>query len=213
MFGRKKEKEVRVLIGEHLGRVAETLEKMSLCVQDYIKGDIEEAKENGYQAHVKESEADGKRREIIEKLHSGAFLPVFREDLISIVARQDKIADRAESCCDFCLTQRPEIPGKFRDKFKELLLASIKTFTPYKEAIENMFVDYEVVGKRIKDVNTQEEEVDTIEWHVTRDIFTSELPLAQKIHIRDLVFHVACISDVIEDATDALDVFMVKYRM
>lgn len=213
MFGRKKENEVRVLITEHLGRVAESLEKMALSFQDYIRGDIEEAKENGFQTHLKEKEADGKRREIIEKLHSGAFLPVFREDLINIVARQDKIADRAESCCDFCLTQRPEIPDKFKDKFKELLLASVKTFTPYKEAIENMFIDYKVVGDRIKDVNTQEEEADTIEWHITRDVFTSELPLAQKIHIRELIFHVVCISDVIEDAADDLDIFMVKYRM
>ena len=62
-------------------------------------------------------------------------------------------------------------------------------------------------------MNTQEEEADTIEWHITRDVFTSELHLAQKIHIRELIFHVVCISDVIEDAADDLDIFMVKYRM
>ncbi|MFH1957507.1 MAG: TIGR00153 family protein [bacterium] len=213
MFGRKKENEVKVLISEHLEKVSKTVEKMTLSVQDYIKGNIDDAKENGYQTHLVEKEADEKRRTIIEKLHKGAFLPVFREDLIKLVAQQDKIADRAESCCDFCLTQRPEIPGKFRKKFEELLSASVETFKPYKEALEQTFISYDIMKVKIKEVNTEEEKADTVEWHITRDIFTSDMPLAQKIHLRDLVFHIVCISDIIEDAADDLDIFMVKYRM
>jgi len=213
MFGRKKENEVKVLISEHLGKVAKTVEKMTLSVQDYIKGSLDDAKENGYQTHLMEKDADEKRRTIIEKLHKGAFLPVFREDLIKLVAQQDKIADRAESCCDFCLTQRPEIPEEFRNKFEELLRASVETFKPYKEALDQMFVNYDIVKEKIKEVNAEEEKADTVEWHITRDIFTSALPLAQKIHIRDLIFHIVCISDVTEDAADDLDLFIVKYRM
>ena len=212
MFGRKKENEVKILIGEHLEKVAGTIEKMTFSIRDYIKDNIDNAKENGYQTHLMEKDADEKRRKIIEKLHKGAFLPVFREDLIKLVAQQDKIADRAESCCDFCLTQRPEIPGKFRSKFEELLHSSVETFKPYKEALEQMFISYDVVKEKIKEVNTEEEKADTIEWHITRDIFTSDMPLAQKIHLRDLIFHIVCVSDIIEDAADDLDIFIVKYQ-
>ena len=84
---------------------------------------------------------------------------------------------------------------------------------PYVDAAENMFVDYGVVTKNIKNVNAQEEEADKIEWHVTRDLFRSELPLARKILLRDFIFHIVAVSDVIEDAADDMDVLIVKYRM
>ena len=213
MFSRKKEKEVKSLIGEHLGKVKETVSNMESCIRSYIEGDAAAAKESGYQTHLLEEEADNRRRSIIEKLHLGAFMPALREDLIKLVAQQDKIADRAESCCDFALMQIPEIPGEFKDKFKELLSASADTMKPYVTAAENMFVDYDVVSRNIKTVNTQEEEADKIEWHITRDLFRSQLPLARKILLRDFIFHIVCISDVIEDAADDLDILIVKYRM
>ncbi len=212
-FGRKKEKEVRVLICQHLESVRVTVEKMKLSIDEYLSGDIKNAKENGFQTHLMEKEADAKRREIIEKLHKGAFLPVFREDLIRLVAHQDKIADRAESCCDFCLSQRPEVPEKMTELFKELMSVSAMTMAPYTQAIENMFSDYAVVKKNIREVNSQEEKADTIEWHLTRTLFDSDIPLAEKLHLRDLIFHIVCISDVIEDAADDLDVLMVKYQI
>jgi len=201
MFGRKKEKEVKKLIMMHLEKVSITMNNMQDSVKFYLDGKIKEAKESGYQTHLVEEEADSLRREIIEKLHKGAFLPAFREDLIGFVAQQDKIADRSESCCDFFLTQRPEVPDEFIE------------FSPYKEAIVSMFEDYEVVKRNIKNVNTFEEEADTVEWHIVRDIFSSKLDLARKIHLRQFVFHIVEISDVIEDAADNLDIFIVKYQV
>jgi len=76
-----------------------------------------------------------------------------------------------------------------------------------------MFEDYEVVKRNIKNVNTFEEEADTVEWHIVRDIFSSKLDLARKIHLRQFVFHIVEISDVIEDAADNLDIFIVKYQV
>jgi len=212
-FGRKKEKEVRVLICQHLESVRATVEQMKLSMDEYLTGDIKNAKENGFQAHLMEKVADAGRREIIEKLHKGAFLPVFREDLIRLVAQQDKIADKAESCCDFFLTQRPEIPADFVEQFKELMSASALTITPYVKAIENMFSDYAIVKANIREVNSQEEKADMVEWHLTRDIFCKDIPLAQKLHLRRLISHVVRISDVIEDAADDLDILMVKYQI
>ncbi|MCD6413688.1 MAG: TIGR00153 family protein [Elusimicrobia bacterium] len=213
MFGRKKEKEVKKLILEHLEFVEKAVQNMVSSAKEYIGGDLTAAKEHGYQTHLVEKDADQKRREIIEKLHKGAFIPAFREDLIKFIAQQDKIADRAESCCDFFLTQRPEIPDKFNDEFEKLLLASARTFSPYKMAITNMFSDYNVVKEKIRDVNTEEEETDTIEWHLTRDVFSSDITLAEKMHLREFIFHIVEISDTIEDAADDLDIVIVKYRM
>ncbi len=54
LFGRKKEKKVQELIVEHLNRVSATLMKMEESVKLYLKDDIKEAKEFGYQTHLME---------------------------------------------------------------------------------------------------------------------------------------------------------------
>jgi len=212
MLGRKKEKKVEGLIKEHLLKVEESVFKMEEAIKQYIKGEFDVAKESSYSVHLLESEADSKRREIIEKLHQGAFLPVIRTDIIKLISRQDKIADRAESCCDFCISQRPSVPKEFKDSFVELIEVSVRTFAPYKEALENMFVDYKLVKDDIHSVNTIEEEADTLEWKFTKQIFNSNLELARKIHLREFIFHIVSISDIIEDAADALDIIIVKQQ-
>jgi len=212
MLGRKKEKKVEGLIKEHLLKVEEAVFKMEEAIKQYIKGEFDVAKESSYSVHLLESEADSKRREIIEKLHQGAFLPVIRTDIIKLISRQDKIADRAESCCDFCISQRPSVPKEFKDSFVELIEVSVRTFAPYKEALENMFVDYKLVKDDIHSVNTIEEEADTLEWKFTKQIFNSNLELARKIHLREFIFHIVSISDIIEDAADALDIIIVKQQ-
>lgn len=216
MFGRKKEKEVKLLIMEHLDQVDLALQKMLQAMEHYNKDNSECARNESFEVHKLETNADSKRREIIEKLYLGAFLPILREDMIRLIAHQDKIADRAESCCDFCLSQRPQVPTEYQEKFLELLKASVDTFYPYRKAIEDMFdkdKGYEAAKERIKEVNTQEEATDKIEWQLTKEIFSSSIELAHKIHLREYIFHMVSISDVIEDAADDIDLFIVKQQI
>jgi len=37
-------------------------------------------------------------------MYSGAYLPLLREDILHLLEQLDKIADGAESCCDFFWT-------------------------------------------------------------------------------------------------------------
>ncbi|MEA3506193.1 MAG: TIGR00153 family protein [Elusimicrobiota bacterium] len=211
MFSRKKEKKVEKLIKEHLDTVVKTVKSMEETISCYVDGDEKGAHENAFKTHSLEGEADSKRREIIETLYKGAFMPAIREDLINYIAKQDKIADAAESCCDFIISQTPEVPETFREDFIQLARASFDTLQPLQTALDKYFNDYKKILSCIKDVNTREEQADTIEWHLTEKVFQSdELSLAQKIHLREFLFHVVHISDVIEDTADMLDSVVIK---
>jgi predicted phosphate transport protein (TIGR00153 family) len=100
-FRGKKENKVKQTIKEHLQVVCQTVNSMMDTVESHVQGNFKEANDRAYNTHQLESKADILRREIIETLYKGAFFPAVREDLINYVAKQDKIADRAESCCDF----------------------------------------------------------------------------------------------------------------
>ncbi len=216
MIGGKKEKVVKQLIIEHLDKISQTLENMVLSMEHYISQCCDPAKAESYEVHLLEKEADSKRREIIEKLYLGAFMPLIRDDLIRLIAHQDKIADRAESCCDFCLTQQPNVPEEYRSKFLELMKESVRTFKPYKDAIETLFSStegYEATKQKIQEVNLQEEIADKCEWQLTKDIFSSSIELAHKMHLREFIFHLVAISDVTEDAADDIDRLIVKQQV
>jgi uncharacterized protein Yka (UPF0111/DUF47 family) len=93
----------------------------------------------------------------------------------------------------------------------QLARASFDTLQPLQTALDKYFNDYKKIISCIKDVNTREEQADTIEWHLTEKVFQSdELSLAQKMHLREFLFHVVHISDVIEDTADMLDSVVIK---
>jgi len=211
MFGRKKEQQVHETIKEHLFVVEETVQSMVKAVEEYVAGNLKEADENAYKTHTLESRADELRRIIIAKLYKGAFLPFIREDLINYVAKQDKLADSAESCCDFLITQKPRVPEAFANDFLNLARMVNESVHPLNSAVENFFGNLEAVKSAIRSVNGKEEEADTVEWHLTEKIFQSEeMSLAEKIHLRELVFHIVHLSDVAEDTADMLDTVIIK---
>lgn len=211
MFSRKKEKKVKQLIAEHISAVEQTVTSMVETVEKYVDNDFKQAREKSYNTHNMESKADSIRRELIAIMYKGAFFPSIREDLINFIAKQDKIADRAESCCDFLITQRPDVPGNFSEDLVSLARASYETLMPLKQAVQNYFEDSEKARSSIRTVNAKEEEADTVEWHLTEKIFQSQdLSLARKIHLREFVYHIVTVSDITENAADMLEAVIIK---
>jgi len=209
----KREEEVISLMDQHLEKVGECLESMRKTIEDYLKGDIDSAKANGLKTHNLEGEADGLRRRIIEEFHKGAFLPALREDLIGLALSVDKVADRAESTCDFIMLTRPDIPEEFKEDFRKATLDSLAAFLPLREGKMNLFKDFSLSREKTIEVHRLEGKVDDEEWKLNRRIFTSELPLAQKMLLRDVIWHIASVSDVIEDAADVLEVLIIKKQV
>ncbi|MBU4561403.1 DUF47 family protein, partial [bacterium] len=149
-------------------------------------------------------------REVIQHLYEGAFLPIYRGGLIKFAETLDKVADHAESGCDFLLCQRPEIPEEYKEKILKMTKDSVACFEPLKEAVSNLFEDFSVLREKTKEVNELESKVDTDEWKITHEIFTSTLPLASKMHLKELVWHICEISDVCQDAADCLESLVVQ---
>ncbi len=209
----RREEEVISLMDQHLEKVGECLESMRKTVEDYLGGNIDSAKANSLKTHNLEGAADGLRRRIIEEFHKGAFLPALREDLIGLALAIDKIADRAESTCDFIMLTRPDIPEEFKEDLRKITIDSLAVFPPLKEGKINLFKDFSLSREKTIEVHGLEAKVDDEEWNLNRRIFTSELLLSQKMLLRDVVWHIASISDVIEDAADVLEVLIIKKQV
>ena len=209
----KKEKEVIELIVTHADTVESCLLTGINALEAYLKDDTRMAKVFGRQVDDMEGKADLIRHEIRDKLYSGAYMPLLREDIYKLVEGMDKVANAGEACCDFFLNQRPEIPDFLRTPFSLIAKESLGIAAPLREALL-CFVKgecpVEVSRHHAKEVGEQETRVDRLEWDLTKSIFTSSMEFSRKLHLKLCLDAIAEVSDRAEDAADQLELVTFK---
>jgi predicted phosphate transport protein (TIGR00153 family) len=213
MFIFRKEKEVIELISRHAEKVAECLSMTAKTLQSYLLDDIPLAKRQARQVDHVETEADSVRHQIRDQLYYGAYMPLLREDIYKLVESMDTVANRAEKCCDIFLNQRPVIPEMCRADFSNIIQASLGVSEPLKHAALcylKGICPIEVSRQHSKDIGLVESKVDSMEWDLTKKIFSSDLAYSHKIHLRICLDVVVEVTDCAEDAADQLDLVILK---
>jgi len=209
----KKEKEVIELILKHLDLIENTIKSSLKSVEFYLDTNISEAKVWARKTRSMESEADLVRYEIRDKLYSGAYMPLLREDIYKLVESIDKVGNAAEACSDFFLNQRPQIPDEMKPHFLEVSKESLGVIDSLKLAILCYFqgnCKMETVRDHTREVGIQESRVDKLEWDLTKIIFTSKIDFAHKTHLRHCLDNIVEVSDRAEDAGDQLELATLK---
>ena len=207
------EKQVMSLMEEHLSNVEVGLQNMLSVVESYFSGDLDSAESFTGKVHNAEETADDIRREISEMLHTGAFLPIFREDVIKLVGMMDTIIGCAQQCCRFITIQRPDVPDELKESFREVTRKSVAILSPLQESVENLSKDFDVIAEKVNEVHRLESELDHSEWELSRRIFSTDLPLANKMHLRQLVDMILDISDITEDSAEVLEALVAKKQV
>ena len=209
----KKEKEVIEYIIKHLDTVEETLKTGIRTIEFYLDDNISEAKILARKVRSIESEADIIRYDIRDKLYSGAYLPLLREDIYKLIESIDKVANAGEACCDFFLNQRPKIPAEMKSHFLAVTRESLGIIDNLKLAVLCYFkgeCKIETVREHTKEIGLQESRVDKLEWDLTKEIFTSSMDFAHQLHLRHCLESIVEVSDRAEDAGDQLELATLK---
>ena len=209
----KKEKEVIDLIEKHADKMEECLSTAINTIQAYLKESIDEAKKLGRETDKIEAQADLIRHEIRDKLYSGAYMPLLREDIYKLVESMDMVANSAEKCCDFFLNQRPVIPDFLKLEYLEAVKESLGVSAPLKYALLcylKGLCPIEVSRQHARDIGLIESKVDQIEWDITKKIFSSDLDYSHKIHLKLCLDTIVEVSDIAEDAADRLELVTLK---
>ena len=209
----KREKEVIDLIRQHVKKVADCLVTSDEVTDTYISGDIKTAKGLARQAAALESDADLIRYDIRDKLYSGAYMPILREDIYKLVESIDKVANAAEACCDFFLNQRPVIPKEFSTEFRAVCKASLGSIQALEPAVNSYLIGsptIDAVREHTRKVGLIESDVDKLEWDLTKAIFISELEYSHKLHLKRCLDAIVEVSDRAEDTADHLILVTLK---
>lgn len=209
----KKESKVQRLIEKHIEVVNEAVESWKETFLFYLKGDKKSFEDKVLSAINLETRADEIRKETQLMLYRGAYLPAFREDLLDLLELVDNVADDAERGVDFLHIENPEILPPWPKELKVIVEKSHEAFIFFKEAFTMFHQERSNVLSCTHKVQEVEKEVDKLQDKLMTKIFRSEISLAHKLQLRDLVLTTGYVSDSSENASDKIGLMAIKGRV
>lgn len=157
-----------------------------------------------------EHEADEIRRYIIAETYKGLFLPDMREVIHSLSESIDKIVNKCESVSKIMDYQKPEIPKNLEEKILTQLECGINTAKAFSNSVRELFNNIDNVTPLILQVEKLEHDEDIVEENLLKEIFSLDIHLSQKMQLKELVINIGDIVDRTEDASDVLEVLLLK---
>ncbi len=209
----KKETKVQELIEEHAKIVGEVINFWKEAFFCYLEENKEDFQAKTLAVSELESKADGVRREAQLILYKGAYLPVFREDLLDFLELTDNIADDAEKGVDFLKIENPVILPSWSEEMRTILEKSQQAFVFFQEASALLSKERSTALSSTHEVQRAEKEVDGLQDDLMERIFQSKLSLAHKLQIRDLILAIGHVSDSSENAADKVALMAIKGRI
>jgi predicted phosphate transport protein (TIGR00153 family) len=168
-----------------------------------------------------ESEADTIKQAFREKLPNTLLLPVDREDLLSLISDQDRLADLTEEIAKTLSYRDMVVPDPLKDPLDELLEGTMEISVAAKDMIERLDEllqvgfrgrEQEKVSKMIAGVRRSEHNIDNIMHRIRRQLFECEKDLdpVDAIFWYQLISLIGSLSDQAENVADRLLLFLSK---
>ncbi|MCD4778448.1 MAG: TIGR00153 family protein [Desulfobacterales bacterium] len=199
----KKEQEVTDNMREHI--------KLLCSACDLFRTTLENNDRNLMRNLIDlERESDSIRREIISKIYDGAFLPYLRPDLCRFVEIVDHVFDVLEDTAHYYLDGK--IPEQIKNECIRVAYLNSKICEMLLITFEAMLKGDDLREKTLA-IRIYEKKIDDIKFSLIKDI--RKIPINNfwegKI-LSDFISSLTSISDIIEDASDYLQIINVSMK-
>lgn len=170
----------------------------------------EEFKKVNKQIKQIEHDADQLRRDIESNLYSHNLIPDLRADVLELVENIDSVINRFDEVSYRFYIERPEIPAIYHSRIIELVDQVTECAENMSIASRSFFRDFSLVRDYSQKVYFMEHESDLTSGHLKEAIFDSDIPLANKLQLSNLIDEIDKIADLAEDCVDELLIFTIK---
>jgi predicted phosphate transport protein (TIGR00153 family) len=199
----KKERDVTEDIKRHIGLLCTACDTFKTAVER----DDPDLMENVIQL---EREGDSVRREVISHIYEGAFLPYLRPDLCKFVEIVDEVFDLLKDTAFYHLSTR--LPERIKDDCIRVALLNFRM-------CEMLLITYEAMlkGEDLREktlaIRIYEKKVDDLKYDLFEEAKKVEIDTFWEGRmLADLISGLTTISDIIEDASDHLQIIYVSMR-
>ncbi len=209
LFSKTKALENKIdLFHDKLIEAALTFKK---AIRVFLKeGRSEDYRKLNKQIRQIEHDADSLRRDIENNLYTQNLIPDLRADVLDLAESLDKIINKLDEVVYRFYIERPMIPTEYHERMLELCSQVADCCENIAIASRAFFRNISAVRDYAQKVYFLEHESDITSGRLREEIYSSELPLANKNQLNWVVIDVASIADISEDCVDKLLIFTIK---
>ncbi len=201
-------------LNKHSNLIKRAMNEFKKGVQLYSDGEFEKAEECFDKVSKIEHEADLIKIQIRENLPRFIFMPITRDDFLTLLKEADSILDYAEDVSVLLPMREEELPAIVKEDFKKF---SVKVFQSVEQFEEMMNIFTELLkssfSKKTKDrakelqveLSDREHEADRIEKRISKELFNYEKNPLTAVHLLKVVDRMDSIADHAENVGDMID--------
>ena len=157
-----------------------------------------------------ESEADNLRRDIKKIIYSEMLIPDSRGDVLGLIETSDEIFSLFKNSLWSFSNETPKIGEDLIAGYRRLTNMVVKAVDELTSGCRAFFISPHLVTSYTAKVTLYEKEADKIGAALKTDIFSLDIELTEKIHLREFVDCIDCIADHAEDVADRLSIYAIK---
>ena len=208
-------------VQEHMRTVFSCICFIPPIMDALYRQDRDQIDEFGHNIIQLETEADTIKQTFRMNMPNTLLLPVDREDLLSLISDQDRMADITEDIAKTLLFRNMEVPESLREILDELLEGTMEISAAAKDMIEQLDElvqvgfrgrEQEKVSEMIAGVRRSEHNIDSILFRTKKTLFENEKGMdpISVIFWYQIIDLLGSISDQAENVADRLLLFISK---
>ena len=209
----KKQESIFSKIQTYFEKTDKTRDVFKKTVADLINKDADASLADAVEdVHAAEHEADTERRSVILELYKKALVPESRGDILGLLESFDTLPNTFQSVCNIIFFQNIKVPENYKARFIDLINVNIDAYNLTKEAAFCLFKEEDLLNK-CEDVCDKERESDAAERALIRDIYSTDMDLAEKMQLKEVIISIGNISDLAEDVSDRIELAIIKRKI
>ena len=157
-----------------------------------------------------ESKADNLRRKIENELYTHSLIPEHRGDVLGLLETLDEVIDMAKETLSQFDVESPQILPELNEMYYELAEKAVDSCESMIKAARAFFKDIKAVKDHLHKVYFYEKEADKLADKLKRYIFSLDIHLSHKTHLRYFASHIDRIADRAEDVAQRLGIYTIK---
>jgi len=207
----KRTSELEQKIDSFFDKLSETTVVYRLAIRAYLKEGLnDEFQDRLERVNKLESEADELRRDIEKQLYTNTLIPDSRGDVLGLIETVDQLFSLLVGSLWAFSIEQPIIPKNYRVGYRKLTTMVVKAADELGLGGRAYFRSpYDVPAYNHK-VMLYEKEADILSTSIKRDVFSSDLDLAHKLHLKSFVEQIDSVADMAEDIADRLSIYAIK---
>ncbi|MEM2109898.1 MAG: DUF47 family protein [Candidatus Odinarchaeota archaeon] len=209
---RSVERKALYISQDHARVISSAIKELSLLLDDWIVGDVNQVREHHSKISKFEKEANTIKWSLLDELSNATTL-ICREDLMRLVIETDMIADNVEAVAyKISIAGNMDLPASIMRDFKKMMETVVETMDKLRECIIALEQNIDKAAQLSKQVDETEEQTDTIHRALMKDILEVINDYKKMYKISNIIEQLEETSDQIKSSADMVRILTMSIR-